>query len=346
MKKDLEKELEQIMTEKVEMPSHVRKSLDQTYTMIQQKSKKKRKRMVWTRSAVAVCALLMTGVILSNEQVRANIDGFFNFGDRGVDQAVSLGFAQNGVSTATDQGITVTLDKSFSDPSKIGLSFSLEFEDTSILKNDVSLVTMDYRVKNGDGEYLVEFIPDTKPLKGNGGYTSGLDDRNTMLNKNDGTIQYHVVIDSNQAAFPDLRDAVVEVESINIFSEFSEAGLLQKIDGKWDLPIPEQDGDVKTIEYVQDDTNSKLQVLSAHANLSSLNVQFTMGQVYEDETPFVWSMKLVDEEGNGYYPGGFSMDSKKGQTIISANFPVTANDSYDQVTLVVEGIGEVELKKK
>ncbi|MBB4827142.1 hypothetical protein HNO89_004436 [Sporosarcina luteola] len=345
MKKDLEKELEQIMNEKAEMPSLVRESLDQTYKMIQQKSKKKRKRMVWSQSAVAVCALLITGIILSNEQVRANIDGFFSFGDRGVEQVVSQGLIQSGESTATDQGITVKLEKSFSDPSKIGLSFSMEFDDASILQNDVSLVTMDYRVKNGDGEYIAEVIPDTKPLKGNVFYTSGLDDRNTMLNKKDGTVKYHVVIDSNQAAFPDLQDAVVEVESINIFTEFSEAGL-RKIDGKWDLPIPSQAADVKTIDYVQEDAESNLQVLSAQANLSSLNVTFTTDQVFEDETPFVWSMKVVDENGNGYYPGGFSMESKNGQTIISTNFPVTAYDNYDQVTLVVEGIGEVELTKK
>ncbi|MCG3089753.1 DUF4179 domain-containing protein [Sporosarcina cyprini] len=346
MKKDLEKELEQVMNEKVEMPEHVRASLDQTYKMIQQKSKKKRKRMVWKRSAVAACALLMTGVLLSNEQVRANIDGFFNFGDRGVEQVVSQGLAQSGESMATDQGITVKLEKSFSDPSKIGLSFSLEFEDASLLKDDVSLVTMDYRVKNGDGEYLVEFIPDTKPLKGKVFYTSGLDDRNTKLNKKEGTIQYHVVIDSNQAAFPDLQDAVVEVESINIFSEFSERGLLRKIDGKWDLPIPDHGTDVRTLEYVQEDGKSKLHVLSAQANLSSLNVKFSIDQEFEDETPFTWSMKLVDEKGNGYYPNGFSMETKNGQTIISTNFPVTANDRYDQVTLVVEGIAEVKLQKK
>ncbi|GKV56421.1 hypothetical protein NCCP2222_23680 [Sporosarcina sp. NCCP-2222] len=345
MKKDLEKELERVMNESLEMPAHVRTSLDQTYKMIQQKSKKKRKQMVWTRSAVAACALLMTGIILSNEQVRASIDGFFSFGDRGVEQVVSQGFTQSGESLATDQGITVKLEKSFSDPSKIGLSFSLEFEDASLLKNDIAQVTMDYRVKNGDGTYLVEFIPDTKPLKGSGGYTSGLDDRNTKLNKKDGTVQYHVVIDSNQGAFPQLQDAIIEVESINVFTEFSEAGL-RKIDGKWDLPIPDQDADIKTIEYVQEEAESKLQVLSAQANLSSLNVKFSIDQVFEDETPFAWSMKLVDEKGNGYYPNGFSMESKDGRTIISTNFPVTANDSYDQVTLVVEGIAEVKLMKK
>jgi len=57
--------------------------------------------------------------------------------------------------------IRITLDKHFSDANKVRLSFQLVFENPSFLKN-VKEIPMDYQLKNGDDEYIDEFIPDTK----------------------------------------------------------------------------------------------------------------------------------------------------------------------------------------
>ena len=147
MKTDFEKEFKQAMTEKKEIPVTVRKSLDSAYASIRTQSKKKKNRFIWKRVTAAACALLVTGVVLTNERVIASINDFFNFGDQGIERAVTEGFAQDNNSSATDQNVTITLQQHFSDANKIGLSFQLEFEDPTILDDEVTEVTMDFRLK-------------------------------------------------------------------------------------------------------------------------------------------------------------------------------------------------------
>ncbi|WP_438318920.1 DUF4179 domain-containing protein [Sporosarcina sp. FA9] len=347
MKTEFDKEFEQVMSQEKEMPMNVRKSLDSIYNTIQTQSKKKKNRFIWKQVTAAACALIIAGAVLTNEQVRASINDLFSFGDKGIDRAITEGFLQENNSTATDQNVKITLKQNFSDANKVGMSFQLEFEDPAILENGVTTVTMDYRLKNGDGEYIVEFIPDTKTLKGNGGYASGLTDHNPLIDVKAGIVQYDVILDSNKGELPILKDAVVEIESINIFRGFEFASLT-KIDGKWDLAVVnhEIDNPISIIEYAMDDPSSIIQVVSAKANPTSLNLKFTVDQVYEDDTPFVFSMKIIDEKGNEYEVEGFNIDTRDHQTHISTNFPVTSYDHFDKLKFIIEGIGEVELLKK
>ncbi|MBU8878997.1 DUF4179 domain-containing protein [Bacillus sp. FJAT-29790] len=344
MKNNFDKEFDQIMNEKKEMPAKVRQSLDLSYDMVRARSKKKKHNFIWKRVAMPACGLIVTGVVLTNQNVIASINDFLNFGDQGIERAVTEGFTQESNSTATDQNIKVTLKRHFADANKLGMSFQLEFEDRTILKKDVIRVSMDYRLKNGDGEYIVEFIPDTKSLKGNGGYISGLIDENPKLDIKMGIAQYDVVVDSNKGDIPLLQDAVVEIESINVFYETKA---FKKIDGKWDLPVANQDisKSISIIEYAMDDPLSVIQVSSAKASPTSLNLTFSVRELFENESPFSHTMKIIDEEGNEYRPGGFNMSERKNETIISTNFPITSYNNAKKLKLIVEGIGEVELLK-
>jgi hypothetical protein len=348
MKTDFEKEIKQAMTEKKEMSVTVRKSLDSAYASIRAQSKKKKRSFIWKRVTAAACALLLTGVVLMNERVIASINDFFNFGDKGIERAITEGFAQEDISSATDQNVTITLQQHFSDANKIGMSFQLKFEDQAILDDDVTDVTMDFRLKNGDGEYIDEFIPDTKPLKGNNKYeTSGIVMHNPILDAKTGGVQFDVIIDSNKGMLPNLQDAVVEIESINVFRGFVFE-TLKKIDGKWDLSVANQDRNkpMTIIEYAMDDPSSVIQVSSATASPTSLNLIFSVNEIFENETPFVHSMKIIDREGNEYLTNGFNMTTTDDQTIIAANFQISSYHNAETLTLSLEGIGEVELLKK
>lgn len=347
MKTDFDKEFEKVMTEEKEMPESVRQSLDSTYELIRAQSKKKKNRFIWKRVTAAACVLLLTGAVLTNEQVRASINEFFSFGDQGIERAVDEGFVQENDSIVTDQNITVKLEQHFSDANKLGMSFQLTFENPAMLENDVTEVSMDYRLKNGDGEYIIEFIPDTKPLKGNGQSVSSGVEQNSTLDVKTGKVQYELIVDSNKGELPNLKDAVVEIESINVFrgSEYAD---LQKIDGKWDLAVanPDESKPISIIEYVMDDPSSIIQVTSAKANPTSFNLTFSVDQVFEDESPFVHAMKMIDEKGNEYEVGGFNIETRDNQTHISTNFPITSYDHFDKLKFIIEDIGEVELLKK
>lgn len=348
MKTDGDNRFKQASREEREMPASVRKSLDHTYDQIRLNAKKKRNRSIWKQTTAAACTLLLTGALLTNGQVRAHINDLFSFGDKGIDRAITEGFAQTTSRTATDQNIKVTLGQHFSDTNKAGLSFLLEFEEPNVLDNMVTEVTMDFRLKNGDGVYVEEFIPDTKPLKGDNRYNvSGVTLKSQLVDASKGTTQLDVVIDSNSGTLPILQDAVIEIESINIFrgSEFSD---LTKIDGNWNLEVVNEVNrqPIPKAEYVMDDSASIIQVTSAKANPTSLNLQFTVDKVFKDETPFVFSMKIIDENGAVYEAEGFTIDTTDNQTKISTNFPITSYDDFDKLTFVIDDIGEVKLMKK
>ena len=305
--------------------------------------RRKRLNVIWKRVAAAACALIATGVVLTNENVMASINELFNFGDKGIEQAVNNGFIQENNSTVTDNGIKITLDKHFSDANKLGLSFQLVFEDSSIL-NKAREVSMDYRLKNGDGEYIDEFIPDTKSLKGDNKYITGAENQNPILDVRTGRIQYDVLSDSNEGVIPPLKDAIIEVESVNVFYNTGE---FKKIDGNWGLSVANKNKEKSNviIQYAMQDKSSVIQVSKANANPTSLNLTFSLDGKYENENTFA-DMKIVDEDGNEYGVTGFRMSTKNNKTIISTNFQTTSYNNSKKLKLIVEGIGEVELFKK
>jgi len=339
MNDKFEKEFTQMMEEKKEIPVHVRQSLDQTYEMIRAKSKNKTVNSIWKRVAAAACALIVTGVVLTNGNVVASLNEFFNFGDKGIEQAVNNGFVQDNNSTVSDNGINITLDKHFSDANKIGISLQIAFDDPTILEN-VMDVSLDYRLKNGDGEYIGEFIPDTKPLKGKSRYIAGYTEQNPILNVKAGRVQYDAVFDSSEGSIPPLKDAVLEIESVDVFYNTGE---LKKIDGNWTLAMVNKENSDTITQYAMQDETSIIQVSKAEANPTSLNVTFSLEGIYENGNK---PMKIIDEEGHEYEATGFNLMTKGKETMISTNFPITSYNNSEKLKLIVEEIGEVELYKR
>lgn len=342
MNNNFEKDFTQLMNRDKEIPINVRKTLDQTYDIIRVKSKKKKVNFIWKKFAAAACALIITGVVLMNEQVMASINDFFNFEDKGIEDAVHHGFIQENTSVATNQGIKITLDNYLSDANKMSISFQLVFENPSILKN-TNDVSMDYRIKNGDGAYIEEFIPDTKTLKNENRYVSSLEYRVPILDAETGSVQFDVLMESHQGNIPTLKDAVVEVESVNVFYG---ADKMEKIDGNWKLPLTKNEKSYKTFQYVMLDSGSNIQVFEANANPTSLHVTFSLNGIYEDENTFANRIKIIDEEDNEYQAKGFEISKRNGKTIISTNFPITSYNGSQNLKLIVEELGEVELVKK
>ncbi|WP_203289490.1 DUF4179 domain-containing protein [Metabacillus sp. cB07] len=345
MKDNFENEMNQAMNKEREIPAKVRQSIEQSYDLIRVKSKKKKVSYIWKQAAAAACALFITGAVLSNEHVMAGVNEFFSFGDKGIEQAAKHGFIQENTSAAADQNIKIALSRYFSDKNKAGMSFELTFEDPSILVG-AQEVTMDYRVKNGDGEYIAEFIPDTKALKGNNSHLFISDSRNPLMDKESGEIQYDVIGESHKGQIPALKGAVVEVESVNVFYGTND---MKKIDGKWELAAADSNmlKENFSVQYVMKDGTSAINVSKAETNPTSLNLTFSLEGVYEDENLFAHRMKMIDEDGNEYKAdSGFSMDRQTNKTIISTNFPVTSYNQSTKLKLIIEGIGEADLTRK
>ncbi|MCA1057521.1 DUF4179 domain-containing protein [Rossellomorea aquimaris] len=340
MKDHFEIDLKKRLNEKKELPDSVRESLDEAYSIIRAKSKKKKGIIIWNRVAIAACALLVSVGVLTHKQVMANLNDFFHFGDKGIDQAVHEGYVQEADSIATDQGIKIKLSRHFSDANKVGMSFMLEFEDPSILKN-AEEVSMDYRLKNGDGEYIVEFIPDTKPLKGSHYDLSISEQQNPLFDTESRKIQYDVLVSSNNGEIPELKDAVIEVESVNVFND----ARIKKTNGNWELKVGNQKNNTSDgiVRYITKEPSSIIQVSKADAYPTSLNLTFALKGKYENENTFANNMKIIDEKGNEYPATNFSFIFDGEKTVISTNFPFSSYHYSNTLKLIVTGVGEVDL---
>lgn len=341
MKTDFDKEFDLLMTEEREIPEEVRRRLDDTYEIIQTQAKRKQRTSTWKRLTAAACALFISGGLLTNEQVRANISSFFGMQDQGIDKALVEGFGEDNDNAVTDQDVTVTLQHNFADANKIGMSFQLTFADSSLLTDSLNEISMDYRLKNGDGEYISEFIPDTKELKGEAGYVAGHKEDFLIVDRKEGIVQYDVVVESSKGNLPVLKDAVIEIESIKLFNEVRE---LQEIEGIWHLPFVNNNDVISTFDYVADDSQTGIEVVSAIASPTSLNMELIVErQELHSEGLF---MKVIDELGVEYESEGYHVQEVGDQFNVNVNFPMSAYHNATNLRLVIENVGEVKLHKE
>lgn len=340
----LEKELKHMLNEKKEMPLMVRQSLDQTYDVIRKKSiKKKRTFNPQVIIAIAASACLVVGLGLSNDHVMASINKWLGFDDKGVEQAVNNGMLQEDHHSVTDQGVKIAINDHFSDENKLGLSFQLAFDHPSMLKH-VENVSLDYRLKNGDGQYIEEFIPDTKPLKGKNRYTSFFDYQNPFIDEKSGMVQFNTLSDSSEGTIPKLKDAVIEIESINIFDN---TGKLKKINGHWNLSLSNNKKAEEMIQYKIKNVSSAIQVLKARSTPTALNIVLSLkGIDKERDEKLPSDMVIVDEAGHEYRIKGLHSISKNNETIISANFPISSYNQHKKLELMIKGIEKIHLIKQ
>lgn len=341
MENNFEKELINVLNEEKEMPSVVRASIDNSYARIRSVSKKKNK--VGLKIAAAVCCVVISGAMLTSKSVRASIRTFFNFNDKGVERAVEQGFSNESSSLAVDKSIKISLKSYFADSNKMGLSFRIKFDDAQILKGKIDDFSLFYRIKNGNGEYIAELIPDTKPLKGVNRYISSTNGKVSELDLTNNEVQYDEILESNEGIIPKLENTVVEIESVNIFYNTGR----KNIEGKWNLELNGlKPSTVNSVEFKVKDNTSKIEIISAKSNPTSFNVTFAVAGKYEDENTFAGkNMKLIDDKGKEYMSSGYGMDHKNNKTIISTNFPVSSYENADKFKLVIASMGEVELTK-
>lgn len=335
-------ELAGYLNEDQEIPPNVREKLDLTYDAILIKSKKKKQRSIWKATVLtAACTVLTAGILFSNENVKAGLSSFMNFDDNGILLALNKGFVEKPNSSSSTEDVRLKLVSYFSDSSKIGLN--IEVTDPSLIKGNVEEVSLDYRLKNGDGEYIAEAIVDTKPLKSNNKYLAGVEDKNLTINTKSGFAKYDVVLDSTQASFPKLDNAVLEVETVKVF--YSD-GTLRKTEGHWNLALGENKQKFTPVKYIADDKNAEVKILSAAAYPTSLSVSFAYNPDKVDDHVFYHNVKLIDNNGREYIATSFSVEKKKDQTILSTNFPISSFANAKDLRFVVKGLKEVKLVRK
>lgn len=343
MSRNSQDELTINLNKDTNIPIKVRHSLDETYQTIVKQSKKRRGR-VWKGIAIAAaCSVLLAGIVFTNEDVKAGVYSFMNFDDKGIQLALLKGFGEEPNSSTSSKDVSLKLARYFSDNSKIG--FNIEIKAPAFIRGNVEKVRLEYRLKNGDGEYISEYITDTKPLKSEGNikYPAALIEKSPIINTRSGTAEYDIVLDGTQANFPKLNHAVLEIETINVFNS---NGDLKSVDGNWKIPLGENTQKITPIIYTAKDKAAEIKVLSAISYPTSLSLTFAYDPKEVDDKVFFNNVKLVDNKGKEYKATDFSMEKKQNQTIQTTNFPISSFADTKELRLVVKGLKEVVLERK
>lgn len=343
MANNFEKELENELQQDTVIPDVVRNSLDDTYRMIRKKKRNRNVLFLKRGVAAAVCSIILVGTLVSNETVRAFVKPFFNFGDKGIERAVDEGMTQQNIGSAKDQDISVALDSYFYDSNKLGMSFRLNFDDKKVLTDDISSVQLQYRIKNNDNVYVIEYVSDTMPLKGTNNIISSLSHKNPMLDFENGDIRYDVILESSKGMIPKLENATVEIESVVILIKEDDEDA-KIINGSWNLALDiSKQAEINEVEYAAVNNTSQVQILSAKASPTSFNLSFAMDVTSENSTSLeILEMKLMGEKGEVYNSSGYNIEIDGGKAIISTNFSVSSLENHDKYKLSLSKMGRFE----
>ncbi|WP_234123584.1 DUF4179 domain-containing protein [Clostridium hydrogenum] len=339
-----EMDLKKVLTEEKEIPDVVKKSFNDTYNIIRSKSKTKNRRILKT-AAVILC-LIGSVIVINNKYVIAAVNSFFS-GAKSVQTANDKSnFVHKNVSSAFNNGVNISLDNYFIDDSEMGLNFSLKINTNLLPKGKIEDFSMEYRIKNGDGQYIAEVISDTKPLKSKNFIVDSGGGKSYNFDEKNGTFQYDELL-SAKNSFPKINNAVVEVETIDILYKDTSGNEKGKgINGSWNLKI-DNNGNSQGIvtKYKAKNTTSNIQVISAKDDPTNFYVTFSTNKKVS-MSDLLDKIKLVDKNGKKYQYDTLDDDKKDGKTIFKVKFPISMYDNIDKFKFSIDGVGEVELSRE
>lgn len=340
MKQPFEKEFDQWMTQRKPVSSLSRQKFDAAYRKIRQTQAVDVQKKSWQTLVIAAMGLIVIGAVLTSPPVIAKLQDLLGFNSEWK-EGLESNLVKDNQRSVTNQGVTLSLRDNMSTSDLLGFSYQMDFADKKSI-DGAREINFDYRIKNGDGDYLMEVIPDTKVLKGTNSLRlkqiveEGGIDESAGLYK--GTIQ----LISNGQALPLLKSGFLEVETIRIFYRDGE---IKELDGQWHLPL--EDGDKNSgessVPYVVKSGDSQIDILDAKLSGTMFTVRFSVKGKSEIDLESQ-RFHLTDENGQVYRNPSYNLNLKEGKPVIDASLPLTNKTQGELVTLVLEGVGEVVLK--
>jgi hypothetical protein len=288
--------------------------------------------------AIAASLLIILGAIFTNESLKSKIKPLFSFNDE---------------NNLTKENIDIKLDSYFYNSYKLGLSFKLKFNNSKpLMDKDFDRVLLYFSLKNGNGEYIVEFLSSDKPLMNKDNSSYIFEYSNPVVYREKGEVQCDVLVESCSGDIPKLEDAEIKIDNvIIIYKNTSEDGQNREnfnfnsrhkiIEGNWNLELNDSNQkEIKAVEYLPQDNKSNINVISSKVSLTSLNVSIALNNKFKNRELLVArNIMLIDESGLEYKSNGYEFKEKNGNTIFSVRFPISYYESSNRYRLTITDIG-------
>lgn len=338
MKKSLDDRLHEEMNRKQELPEIVQKAFERSYTEIRSKTKKKtKKRWLKPISAAAACAVLASGVILSNDTAMAKLKAFLGFQENaGIELASQNGEVQYVGVSQNSQDITVTLENTFADAYRVGLQFEILPRNMDL--RDIQHMEIEYRIYDSKGKEIDALVSDAKPLASKG-FTGNIEEQ--MLKGTDQSIILEQILQSNDRAWPSLDNAQLVIETIHFYTE--KKGIVT-INGEW--PFTLTPTKVVTQSFEAEKAVEGIELQSATLTNGSMHVSLMVdANLYEDENQF-FEWALTNEKGESFYARGANIEMKDGKTVVNLVYPYSIWNKEKQISLNIKGYEKLKLISK
>ncbi|MEG0472031.1 MAG: DUF4179 domain-containing protein [Solibacillus sp.] len=338
MKNNEEERLQQEINKEQELPPSIRMAFDHSYEQIRRQSKNKRKKS-WLKPVTAAVATiaLSSAILLTNDTALAKLQGFFGLNDSGLNQASENGDVQYVGQSQQSEDITITMEHFFADAYRLGLQLNIESEHIS--KDDLNLLTFEYRLFHADGKEINAHVSDTKEIAGPGIYSGG-EFQLTNVKNNTASLEYLAVATTTT---PTLEGAKLIVETVHLLNK---DGGITSVDGEWIFDLTSTN--IITQQYAAKNSVPGLTLERAVVTNGSMQVSYKIDGLNEDNSHPIFKTAIVNENGELFHAkvADVTRLENEHQTVISLVFPYSVWNEKQSLSLKVKGYEELILVEK
>lgn len=330
-----EEKMKEELQQEVKLSSAARRGFDQAYQQIRQQPQKKKS--YWGPILqIAAVALFIVGGIWHKPVVQA-LQQFFGFGQFESKKVQESNFVTENKQAVTDQGIQMTTEAFYRDASEIGFKLTFDFLEHQKEWHKTDDFILSFRVKNGN-DYLFEFIPDTKELKGTGDDLTFKE--NKVLDRDGYKAEYIVKLVRGKEPIPTEGDLQLEIETVSLFSDGNrEYQLIKAIEGQWNVELKSEAETTFDTIYFDWESHPEIEIIKAQATATGLAIEYR----YDEKNAWVKDYLeglhtyLTDEQGKEYHSDGRQMEIKDGNVVVNVVYPYTAYDENQSLSLNFDG---------
>ena len=341
MNMNLDEKVERELKKDINIPQSVLNKVDIAFEKIRDEEGNTIKSVFkFNKKLVAslVAVLIISGVIIS-PKVLASINSIFK--DKGIQKATNNGYVQEiSQKVVKDNGITMNIDNVVADKNKIGISFTLKFDDISILKN-VNDVQLGLNIKDNNDRVLLEHIQEGMHTTMQVGQSWNTD----ISNKNTGEIKYYLTMYSTKGDLENISNLSINIDEIKLYDE--DVRYHSDIDGEWNLSL-DLDNKIKELEnikYVLEESNDIVSLNSIEVMPTGSIINMNINKRVDEN--IVNNIILTDESGEKTYNfTSGNMEDTEGGVTISFMYDLTTFDNIDNLKIIIKDIDEEDIVLK
>ena len=268
---DIDKKIKDKLSEKESIPEGILEKVNDVFSEIRNGEEINRNKKIKSKinkkivaSFIGVCLILSFSI---GPKVLASIEEFLK--DRGIQKAKSNGYVQEMLDNEVkDSGISIKVDEIIPDKNKIGISFTLNFDDVDKL-NDVSGLGFGLNIK--DNNNIVILSREEEGMYSP--YFIGEEWNIDLVNAESGEIKYDLILTDTKNIIEDIKSISIEIVDIDLYKNNDD--LIEKINGNWNYELDLYDGvtNAGSVNYVLEEKNESIKFDSIVASATNIMVK-------------------------------------------------------------------------